>query len=74
MQLLFLERNLFGNRFCKVLFAVAFLMISLAHNVQMFDQNPVLFSQSHFVYLHTNCRLRRCLVAMETLKLVFDPY
>ena len=34
-----------------------------------FDQNPVLFSQSHFVYLHTNCRLPRCLVAMETLQL-----
>jgi len=33
-----------------------------------------LFRQSHFVYLHNNSRLPRCLVAMETLLLVLDPY
>jgi len=31
MQLLFLERNLLDNRFFKVLFDIASLMISLAH-------------------------------------------
>ena len=38
------------------------------------DQNTVLFGQSHYVYLHNSCRLPRCLVAMETLQLVRDPY
>jgi len=32
------------------------------------------FGQSHFVYLHNNCRLPMCLIAMETLQLVLDPY
>ena len=40
----------------------------------IFDQNTVLFGQSHFVYLHNNCCLPSCLVAMETLQLVLDPY
>ena len=41
---------------------------------KFFYQNTVLFGQSQFVYLHNNCRLTRCLVAMETLQLVLDPY
>ena len=50
------------------------LLASYPFNKYKFLIKMLSSSVSHFGYLHNNCRLLRCLVAMENLQFVLDPY